>query len=535
VPEKRTKVHDMKSIVHSHPSHLLFPFICRDRLVDFSTHMTPLEEADANIAVLMEELRCVQQKLADARARRNALVPACKLPDELLAHVFALLKDPAKNDAASADEYEAALWLPAPDATLEWISVMAVCRHFRDVGLSEPRLWAALDLAWHPEMIQKHMDYNGEHPLDVKLYETTTESRPAALHFLQRYAPRVRYLDIDSETGMDGCFIQYQNMTQLRIFQYAGQVFDCIWLDGVATSLTSLELHGLEVDSESSDGFSNLPSLVHLILRGIEGRHAASFLFDCLCYTPALKLLIFEALDANALQPTHIPTLPHLCEIEIYALDLCAAALIQSLPEPTSRISIELYGFSENTMTPLQLAALEVIFTHLTAFWNHKTGHAHLPFGQVWNDRSSYLDTKLTFNASEDTPSGTIHVWFECCLSWNQPYPFLQSQIESLHLEGVDSSQILYQPIMACLCSLRSINIKISGDAFVTRRDSQGLLTNGPESQSVEAWIVRHGHSIEQIDFKNCSEEWRSMGTDLQELRPGVRMSWTDEAEDDAI
>jgi hypothetical protein len=95
-------------VMHSHPSHRFFsPFICRDHLVDFSSHMTPLEEADANIASLLEELRCVQQKPSDACTRRNALRPACKLHPELLTLIFELLKDPATNDECRAEEEDA--------------------------------------------------------------------------------------------------------------------------------------------------------------------------------------------------------------------------------------------------------------------------------------------------------------------------------------------------------------------------------------------------------------------------------------------
>jgi hypothetical protein len=181
---------------------------------------------------------------------------------------------------------------------------------------------------------------------------------------------------------------------------------------------------------------------------------------------------------------------------------------------------------------------MEAIFTHLTAFWSRKTGHAHLPFGQIWNHKSGYMETTLTFHASELIPSGVVRVWFESCLSWKQLYPFLQSRIESLHLGGVNSSWILCDsvPIMACLGSLRSIVVQIHGDAVVIRQNSEGVITHaGPESQGVQAWIVEHGHLIDQIHFKNCSEEWRTMGTDLQGVMPAVRLSWTVEAEDDAI
>jgi hypothetical protein len=150
------------------------------------------------------------------------------------------------------------------------------------------------------------------------------------------------------------------------------------------------------------------------------------------------------------------------------------------------------------------------------------------------------MDTTVTFDASELVPSGVVRVWFESRLSWKQPYPFLQSRIESLHLDGFNSSWILCdrEPIMACLGSLRSMIIQIHGDHQVIRQNSQFVITHvGPESRGVLAWIVEYGHTIEQIDFKNCSEEWKTMSTDLQRVMPAVRLSWTVEAKnsDDAI
>jgi hypothetical protein len=509
--------------------------------------MTPLEEADANIASILEELRCVQQKLSDACTRRNALMPACKLHPELLTLIFELLKDPATNECRAEDE-QAHFWLPrAPVATLDWTSVTAVCRHFRDVGLSEPRLWAALNLDWHPAIIQKHMERNGERALDLILYTATPENGVGALAFLQQYAHRVRYLDIDPHLAEWDLGISYPRLSQLRIVQNRGDInmfythrlcHTLRWLVQ-ASSLTSLEIHGLKIDTlEVVYSFPDLPSLLHLLLRGLDGPQAASFLFEFLDYTPALEVLYFEASNAEVPQPSHLPALPHLREIEIHVPKLCAAALIQSLPEPASGISVELYGHSEDTFTPPQFAAMEAIFTRLTAFWRRKTGHAHLPSGQIWSYRSSYAEATLRFDASELTPSGDVRVWVESRLSWKQPYPFLQSRIQSLHLDGVSSSWILCDsvPIMACLGSLRSIAIQIHDDAVVIRQNSNFVITYvGPESRGVQAWIVKHGNSIEQIDFKNCSEEWRTMGTNLQGMMPAVRLSWTNEAEDDAI
>lgn len=60
------------------------------------------------------------------KRRRNALLPVSRLPPEVLSAVFLLVV-----------KYERSY-----DSTGDWTHVLAVCKHWRDVGLHEPTLWA---------------------------------------------------------------------------------------------------------------------------------------------------------------------------------------------------------------------------------------------------------------------------------------------------------------------------------------------------------------------------------------------------------
>jgi HD superfamily phosphohydrolase YqeK len=46
------------------------------------------EEIDASIAALLHDAAIIQEKIRVLRTRRNALTPICRLPAEVLVHVF---------------------------------------------------------------------------------------------------------------------------------------------------------------------------------------------------------------------------------------------------------------------------------------------------------------------------------------------------------------------------------------------------------------------------------------------------------------
>ncbi|KAI0264873.1 hypothetical protein BC834DRAFT_1033349 [Gloeopeniophorella convolvens] len=117
-------------------------------------------------AAILEEVNSTESRLRSLYAQLNALVPVSLLPTELLSRIFHLLRD--------EPDYRDDMWLPSP------ITVAHVCRHWREVALSDSSLWSAIR-DHVPKCSQKW------------LTEMLIRSKKASLE-ISLYSPRSRFL-----------------------------------------------------------------------------------------------------------------------------------------------------------------------------------------------------------------------------------------------------------------------------------------------------------------------------------------------------
>ena len=73
--------------------------------------------------------------LSTLNTRRNALLLVCRLPSEVLAHIFKFIDDPT-------GPIHSLRHLRSPRRSLGWIRVTHVCRKWRQIGLENPFLWS---------------------------------------------------------------------------------------------------------------------------------------------------------------------------------------------------------------------------------------------------------------------------------------------------------------------------------------------------------------------------------------------------------
>ncbi|KAJ7077001.1 hypothetical protein B0H15DRAFT_955319 [Mycena belliarum] len=93
-------------------------------------------------------------QLALLKAKRNAIVPILRLPNELLSRILTIY-------AVESDTL----------FNLRWSRIMYVCRHFHALALAAQSLWAFIDLSWHAGIIRlrSQLERSGAAPVTIKM------------------------------------------------------------------------------------------------------------------------------------------------------------------------------------------------------------------------------------------------------------------------------------------------------------------------------------------------------------------------------
>jgi len=106
-------------------------------------------------AALDQELSRIETLGRNLRSQRNELSTICRLPIEILAHIFTLHSQSSSFYHHGLSQYHS----PYNDyVRLSWFQITHVCRHFRLVALGCPSLWTYLDFSsrsWTEEMFSR--------------------------------------------------------------------------------------------------------------------------------------------------------------------------------------------------------------------------------------------------------------------------------------------------------------------------------------------------------------------------------------------
>jgi hypothetical protein len=104
-------------------------------------------------------------ELIQLKCQRNALVPICSAPVEILARVLLLLRRPRKRFGGPI----AVLRLDEP-----WAYAMLVCHRFRAVALATTALWSTVSLARPKGWVALCLERARDHPLDLLAVDART-------------------------------------------------------------------------------------------------------------------------------------------------------------------------------------------------------------------------------------------------------------------------------------------------------------------------------------------------------------------------
>jgi hypothetical protein len=91
-----------------------------------------------DINQLDQEIAALERQLIDLKARRNLLVPFCRLPLEILVRMlyFAQVASPDDRNQIKTP------WI---DFNRRWTECTRVCRRLREIALETPSLWTFIE------------------------------------------------------------------------------------------------------------------------------------------------------------------------------------------------------------------------------------------------------------------------------------------------------------------------------------------------------------------------------------------------------
>ncbi|THH04775.1 hypothetical protein EW146_g10086 [Bondarzewia mesenterica] len=88
-----------------------------------------------------EEVDALLEIMSTFKTRRNAFLPICRLPPEIISRIFLLINDPPTRFTHRPSRRIS----PIPTTfSLGWIQVTHVCRYWRRVALENPSLWTRI-------------------------------------------------------------------------------------------------------------------------------------------------------------------------------------------------------------------------------------------------------------------------------------------------------------------------------------------------------------------------------------------------------
>ncbi|KAI0322285.1 hypothetical protein OF83DRAFT_855473 [Amylostereum chailletii] len=301
-----------------------------------------------------EDLEAVQHLLCALKSRKNAFSPISSLPPEILAYVFQIhMENPRWYYHRSGSH----------NPPLEWIVVTQVCRHWRQVALSQPRLWTLIPFTFGPKWTERFFERAKHAP--IRLHQTLggTVDPSSQFDFI------LNHLHHTEELVLSGSVPSIQDALQtltsgapyLECFQIAPSPLPVPSLPlparlfaNNAPKLRRLTLHGFTIPW-SSTLLTNLTVLDINIAPG----PLTSFLFsDIMTGLGRMhflqKFTLVGGLPTwNASYPDDAVSLPHLAQIVLQGPPRTSYELLNRLHTP-SQVKINLTcSFASSVQDPL--------------------------------------------------------------------------------------------------------------------------------------------------------------------------------------
>jgi hypothetical protein len=307
------------------------------------------EALENQIAALSGHIEGLQAQLRRLYTRRNAHVPLCRLPADVLLRILDVMAESELTPVASGNIKSRR----HPDRrSSEWTRLANVCTHTRTLALETPSVWTCIDLnrlRWANLCVSRaagaalnicyrgesHWNQNGRVLRRQELLKVLPAAQHATLEINTGPYARNNSEEIKALEALDAGF--NQPLPALRSLDLSFYRFKMSsnFLGGTS-SLRSLTLRGFSLYEVKI----MLPQLTYIALHEVKCGHA--LLFDFLERAPHLQHVHVEALDVRHGDDFDLPVravnLPHLrilhLEADIELIAFCAHAW----PTPKHRL-----------------------------------------------------------------------------------------------------------------------------------------------------------------------------------------------------
>jgi hypothetical protein len=457
-----------------------------------------------------EEIKTAEHQLLLLKRRRNSFVPVCRLPSELLAHIFSLVQHRVAHAHKNVDP-DFAFDMIASD----WSRVMRVCTHFRAVAIQTPMLWNVQDFttpasewmdlclsraAGIPSCVSIKKTFDGDHLQHA--WKAVVEGDAVHADVLNTAAPNLLILALRLNEGF----------TEFKITPS--------FLGG-SPCITHLSIYGVQlVLSEAPD----MPVLRRLVLRDMVADFDLEEMAEFFERTPLLENLYLqfiylgsarEVVDESTVIP--VPrrvSLPHLKTFLLEDAPAEASAFVRLLSMPSTTLGIKVEEIDE-----------EIPMTS-----NRNLIHeAYMSFAEALPDSAEFCAGSITVR--EDNTTGTV--------TFGEAFPWDHSQLTSPAGFLTFSCYVRSQhPVFDRITTLRTCLIPVSGNDMDTIWSSpflpnlhtlalQNLNDDDLEHrQEIKNWLGRRGNRIKRVEFNSCSQSFFPFFEEMKREQHSSQVTW---------
>jgi hypothetical protein len=343
------------------------------------------------IRQLDDQISELERQLLHVKARRNALVPFCQLPSEILSRVLFFAQ------VAPKDAY--AVETPWINYSYRWVDCMLVCRLLRNVALGTSELWTFIECDLYEEprpWVELCVERAKAFMLDISISEKDY-NRPNLPAAVGAYLDRARRINIPQGAQVDDVFLETQ---RLGIEQFYCTMNFCglpeRLLGVTSPSLTHLSLHYIYFDSRTRT--LDFPALRYLdLIYDPTYDLSLQVLTTLLMSAPLLETLVIESwgvdLEDNALKPV---SLPHLRSLSLKCGPAGTSTLVRVIPWPRRDLQISILRHSN----PIPYSQ---VVDYILQFWYQATKDQRFPSGKInWSSRT------YTFGSPFDAQSTAL-------------------------------------------------------------------------------------------------------------------------------
>jgi hypothetical protein len=482
---------------------------------------------DASVSDLDAQIVDMECKLLELKSRRNALVPICRMPPEIIVWIIKTIQGRQEDDKDAKTFSARAL-------DTEWRQFTLACSYIRRVAINNPEVWACIDGSWMKKWIEASVEHSKEAPLTIRSVcdSEGRNNRSVVLRLLPRAMAASFQLSNYRENIRTQIALNDRPLPHLRFLKYASSWISMkqTFLGGAIQQLQSLDLQSVRIEGIPEGDFS---SLRYLRLARFETytKHDIQALMQFLANAVNLEDINIGLSGVFTEPARSVPldkiALPNLRSLQLSGGLVPLWILLQSLPDPKLTLSITIAAHVSQPFEhrchwkPNATGRHSDIISRITTFWKIRTGEEHLPEGTLTvlanNDNRPDV-VALSFITHEPRPDHiNLSYISPCIIDDDDP---LLAGVHTLFLSGRNHGATLADTHPAGVRFLPELRHIIIYGAL-TAVDLEGF----------EDWVrqrneLKPNQPLESVTFRACRDQVQAVADRIEEIVPTGCVTW---------